>query len=137
MRQINNPLERQDEMNFDFDLSNEIDPVDLFNLIEDRKSDSEVPTYDRRPDTHFFWDEEIEITAGNADGRTDSDPMWVTVTDDGVYVDELIQVAREWAECDPDATEIWLSGELRCKLPPEDFDDDEPTGIWWSIELKI
>lgn len=118
-------------MNFDFDLNNEIDPVELLNLIEQKKP---LVCGDG-----YYWADHIEIMAGDNKGRLDTDPWQVDVAEDGTHADELIRAARRYAEANPTATEIWLSGELRRRFMYDGCDEpeEEPGHEWWSIDLKV
>jgi len=116
-----------------------LDPLEVGELIEERQ-DKERSAHHLHGE-QYVWDDAVEITSGTEkDGRNEHDPAWVDIDDkdDGTWEADVIDEVNRYAKSYPESEVVWLSGMMRevVKLG-EDWEEEEPTGIYWCIEIKV
>ena len=121
----------------DFEL-NSIDPFELEQMIGERQDKKRFEN--RLHGEEYVWEDCVEISSGTEKGgRNEHDPAWVDIPDDkddGWEVD-VIESAREYVKAYPESELIWLSGMMRYVVKHEDWEENEPVGIYWGIEIKV
>tara|TARA_R100001377_G_C3124794_1_gene87224 strand:- start:199 stop:570 length:372 start_codon:yes stop_codon:yes gene_type:complete len=121
----------------DFNL-NSIDPFKLEQMIISRQIDER--NSHQLYGEEFVWEDCVVIASGTEeDGRNDHDPDWVEIPadkDSGWEVD-VIESAKKYAEEYPESEVIWLEGQMRYVVKHEEWEENEPLGIYWCIEIKV
>ena len=122
---------------YDFKLDS-IEPFDMWQLMLQRqdKERSEFNLWGKE----YVWQDSVEITSGTErDGRNEHDPVWVDIDDkhDGNWEDSVVKEAKAYAKAHPESEVVWLGGMMRYLVKHDDWEEDEPTGIYWCIEIKV